>query len=112
MSHILTYNNVVQDYAYKLMAIFIAKNPAELRESFHELYAFKNIVEEAHAMSKIKELAERMEPKVIKSEVLAKIEKSINSTFDMHYQEMPFHQVLGKMHADLDEYKKLLTENL
>lgn len=105
---ILTYNKLVQDYVYSLMNVFCAKNPDQLQDSFKELYAFKNIVEEAHAMSQIKEIAKNIEPKVLESNIIPKILDSTNSTFDMLYNEIPFNQILGKMHAELDEYKKLM----
>jgi len=108
--NILTYDKLIKDYTYHLALIFRANNDEERGESFKELYAFKNLTEEAIAMAQIPHIAKKIEPKVIESNILTKMLNSLNSTFDMLYDETPFKQVLGKMHAELDEYKKL-SEN-
>lgn len=108
---ILTYDKLVQDYTYHLAMIFRSNNPQELSESFKELYAFKNLIEDTHIMSKVPEIAKNIEPKVIESNILPKLLNNLNSTFDMLYDETPFKQVLGKMHDELDEYKKLVENH-
>lgn len=110
MSQVITYNQIIQDYIYHLALIFRANNPDERRDAFYGLYSFKNLIEEAEIMASMKQFQGKIENKVITSNILSEIKKSLNSTFDMQYHQMDFKQILSKMHNDLDDYKKLLDE--
>lgn len=89
-------SHITRLYTNKLKLIFKANNPQELQQAFHKLYGMHSKLENLYRSS---------------SEV-DKVYKSIHSTMQMFNDELPFRQILGKMHADLQTYKNLIKQGV